>query len=189
MVGPFAASLSAHRPSARSALSMRSFRCNAHGRARLFWSRRSRRRRPARRLAGVTVRAQLTHLGVGPIERAFVSVFGHMKGHVCQRGSRSRQTQVMVCRLHSSSEPVGRHGRIAIYEGEDGYIGGRVRWGPPSLCSHGPGEPSGGSVRPRGRSLRPDGVPGDQRAREKNPRAGKGVKWSLTGRGASRRNA
>ena len=139
-------------------------------------SRRSRRRRPARRLAGVTVGAQLTHLGVGPIERAFVSVFGHMKGHVCQRGSRSRQTQVMVCRLHSSSEPVGRHGRMAIYLSEDGYIGGRVRWGPPSLCSHGPGEPSGGSVRPRGRSLRPDGVPGDQRAREKNPRDGKGVK-------------
>ena len=130
-------------------------------------SRRSRRRQPARRLAGVTVRAQLTHLGVGAIERAFVSVFGHMKGHVCKRGSRSRQTQVMVCRLHSSSEPVGRHGRIAIYEGEDGYIGGRLRWawGPPSLCSHGPGEPSGGSVRPRGRSLRPDGVWTAPRAR------------------------
>ena len=176
MVGPFAARLSAHRPSARSVSSMRSFRCNAHGRARLFWSRRSRRRRLTRRLASVKVGAQLRRKGFGPIERAVVSVFGHMKGHVCQRGSRSRQTQVMVCRLHSSSEPVGHLGRIAIYLSEDGYIGGRVRWGPPSLCSHGPGEPSGGSVRPRGRSLRPDGVPGDQRAREKNPRHGKGVK-------------
>ena len=129
--------------------------------ARLRATSRSRRSTCAGRraaLAGVTFRAQLSRRGFGAIERAFVSVFGHMKGLVCQRGKRSRQTQVMVCRLDSSSEPVGRHGRIAIYESEDGYIGRRLRWGPPSLCSHGPGEPSGGFVRPRGRSLRPDGV-------------------------------
>ena len=79
------------------------------------------------RSSSVTVRAQLSHLGVGAIERAFLSVFGHKKGHVCQRGSRSRQTGVMVLRLGISMEPIGRHGRMARNEGEDGYIGRRVR--------------------------------------------------------------
>ena len=41
---------------------------------------------------------------------------------------------------------------------DDGPIGSSARLGPPSLCSHGPGEPLLGSWRPRGRSLRPDGV-------------------------------
>ena len=141
-----------------------------------FRSRRSTCAGRRARSSSVKVRAQLSQLGVGAIERAFLSVFGHMKGHVCQRGRRSRQTQVMVYRLGISMEPVGLHGRMAIYLSEDGYIGGRLRWGPPSLCSHGPGEPSGGSVRPRGRSLRPDGVRTVPTARGRISRGRKGVK-------------
>ena len=78
-----------------------------------FRSRRSTCAGRRARSLSVTVRAQLSHLGVGAIQWAFLSVFGHMKGLVCQRGSRSRQTGVMVLRLGISMEPIGRHGRMA----------------------------------------------------------------------------
>ena len=123
-----------------------------------FRSRRSTCAGRRARSSSVKVRAQLSQLGVGAIERAFLSVFGHMKGHVCQRGRRNRQTQVMVYRMGISMEPVGRSDLHRAGTSADGRIGGFVRFWPPSLCFHGPGEPSGGSVRPRGGSLRPDGV-------------------------------
>ena len=71
-----------------------------------FRSRRSTCAGRRARSSSVKVRAQLSQLGVGAIERAFLSVFGHMKGHVCQRGRRNRQTQVMVYRMGISMEPV-----------------------------------------------------------------------------------
>ena len=43
-------------------------------------------------------------------------------------------------------------------DGEDRKIVTFVRWWPPFYDSDGPGEALNGSVRPRGRSLRPDGV-------------------------------
>ena len=45
-----------------------------------------------------------------------------MKGHVCQRGRRNRQTQVMVYRMGISMEAVCLHGRIGMFLSEDGYI-------------------------------------------------------------------
>ena len=146
-----------------------------------FRSRRSTCAGRRVRSSSVTVRAQLSHLGVGAIERAFLSVFGHMKGHVCQRGRRSRQTQVMVYRMGISMEPVCLHGRIGMFLSEDGYILSRVRRGPTSLCPHGPGEPWGALGRPRGGPPWPSGGWTDPRARGRNPRGGKGVKLNLQG--------
>ena len=128
MAGPCAASLSVTHSTTAATGSIPTLIPMQSARPRAtFRSRRSTCAGRRARSSSVKVRAQLSQLGVGAIERAFLSVFGHMKGHVCQRGRRSRQTQVMVCRLHSSSEPMGCHGRIAIYESEDGYIARRVR--------------------------------------------------------------
>ena len=139
-----------------------------------FRSRRSTCAGRRARSSSVKVRAQLSQLGVGAIERAFLSVFGHMKGHVCQRGRRSRQTQAMVYRLGISMEPVCLHGRIGMFLSEDGYILSRVRRGPTSLCPHGPGEPSGG---PRAAPHAwPSGGWTDPGARGRISRDGKGVK-------------
>ena len=102
-----------------------------------FRSRRSTCAGRRARSLSVTIRAQLSHLGVGAIQWAFLSVFGHMKGHVCQRGRRSGQTQAMVYRMGISMEPVCLHGRIGMFLSEDGYILSRVRRGPTSLCPHG----------------------------------------------------
>ena len=140
-----------------------------------FRSRRSTCAGRRARSSSVKVRAQLSQLGVGAIERAFLSVFGHMKGHVCQRGRRNRQTQVMVYRMGISMEPVCLHGRIGMFLSEDGYILSRVRRGPTSLCPHGPGEPSGALGRPRGGPPWPSGGWTDPRARGRIPRRGKGV--------------
>ena len=54
-----------------------------------------------RRAASRTSRSRprLGQQGFGTVQRAFLCVFGHMKGLTCQRGSRSRQTGVMVLRL------------------------------------------------------------------------------------------
>ena len=141
-----------------------------------FRSRRSTCAGRRARSSSVKVRAQLSQLGVGAIERAFLSVFGHMKGHVCQRGRRNRQTQVMVYRMGISMEPVCLHGRIGMFLSEDGYILSRVRRGPTSLCPHGPGEPSGALGRPRGGPPWPSGGWTDPRARGRISRHGKGVK-------------
>ena len=140
-----------------------------------FRSRRSTCAGRRARSSSVKVRAQLSQLGVGAIERAFLSVFGHMKGHVCQRGRRNRQTQVMVYRMGISMEPVCLHGRIGMFLSEDGYILSRVRRGPTSLCPHGPGEPSGALGRPRGGPPWPSGGWTDPRARGRISRGGKGV--------------
>ena len=140
-----------------------------------FRSRRSTCAGRRARSSSVKVRAQLSQLGVGAIERAFLSVFGHMKGHVCQRGRRNRQTQVMVYRMGISMEPVCLHGRIGMFLSEDGYILSRVRRGPTSLCPHGPGEPSGALGRPRGGPPWPSGGWTDPRARGRISRRGKGV--------------
>ena len=140
-----------------------------------FRSRRSTCAGRRARSSSVKVRAQLSQLGVGAIERAFLSVFGHMKGHVCQRGRRNRQTQVMVYRMGISMEPVCLHGRIGMFLSEDGYILSRVRRGPTSLCPHGPGEPSGALGRPRGGPPWPSGGWTDPRARGRISRCGKGV--------------
>ena len=141
-----------------------------------FRSRRSTCAGRRARSSSVKVRAQLSQLGVGAIERAFLSVFGHMKGHVCQRGRRSRQTQVMVYRMGISMEPVCLHGRIGMFLSEDGYILSRVRRGPTSLCPHGPGEPSGALGRPRGAPPWPSGGWTDPRARGRISRGSEGVK-------------
>ena len=55
---------------------------------------------PARRFANVKIQAATgpTRLH-GTVKRPFVSVFGHMKGRTCQRGSRRGQTDAMVYRL------------------------------------------------------------------------------------------
>ena len=144
-----------------------------------FRSRRSTCAGRRARSSSVKVRAQLSQLGVGAIERAFLSVFGHMKGHVCQRGRRNRQTQVMVYRMGISMEPVCLHGRIGMFLSEDGYILSRVRRGPTSLCPHGPGEPSGALGRPRGGPPWPSGGWTDPRARGRISRCGKGVKAAV----------
>ena len=146
-----------------------------------FRSRRSTCAGRRARSSSVKVRAQLSQLGVGAIEQAFLSVFGHMKGHVCQRGRRSGQTQVMVYRMGISMEPVCLHGRIGMFLSEDGYILSRVRRGPTSLCPHGPGEPSGALGRPRGGPPWPSGGWTDPRARGRNPRGGgKGLSTQST---------
>ena len=46
-----------------------------------------------------------------------------MKGHVCQRGRRSRQTQAMVYRMGISYHGACPclHGRIGMFLSEDGY--------------------------------------------------------------------
>ena len=183
MAGPCAASLSVTRLPPRPDSYRHSFRCKARGRPRAtFRSRRSTCAGRRARSSSVKVRAQLSQLGVGAIERAFLSVFGHMKGHVCQRGRRKRQTQVMVYRMGISMEPVCLHGRIGMFLSEDGYILSRVRRGPTSLCPHGPGEPSGALGRPRGGPPWPSGGWTDPRARGRISRGGKGVK-TLTFRG------
>ena len=167
MAGPCAASLSVTRLPPRPDSYRHSFRCKARGPARLFGPAGQPRTCAGRRVrsSSVKVRAQLSQLGVGAIERAFLSVFGHMKGHVCQRGRRSGQTQAMVYRMGISMEPVCLHGRIGMFLSEDGYILSRVRRGPTSLCPHGPGEPSGALGRPRGGPPWPPGGWTDPRAR------------------------
>ena len=144
-----------------------------------FRSRRSTCAGRRARSSSVKVRAQLSQLGVGAIERAFLSVFGHMKGHVCQRGRRSGQTQAMVYRMGISMEPVCLHGRIGMFLSEDGYILSRVRRGPTSLCPHGPGEPSGALGRPRGGPPWPSGGWTDPRARGRISRGREGVNYNF----------
>ena len=99
-----------------------------------------------------------------------------MKGHRSQRGSRSRQTGGTVLRLHRPGAYWWQSSLHRAPTAADARIGRRVRWWPLSLCLGGPGEPSGGSVRPRGRPLRPDGVRTAPMRAWTDPRDGKGVK-------------
>ena len=119
-------------------------------RSRLF----TRRRRQATTVIS-RCWAHLSEQGFGAIQRLFLSAFDYVLACVGQRGSRSRQTGDMVYRMGMAM--AGRRPWIAhgsIWDRRDG------KTGTSSLCttyllSGGPGEPLGGSVRPRGRSLRP----------------------------------
>ena len=96
-----ASNLDAPRLPTRSPSCRHSFRCIAQGRA----SGVGPAAQPA--LAGTPLRERQgpdrdwANKASGPsnAKRPFVSVFGHMKGLTCQRGSRSRQTDAMVYRL------------------------------------------------------------------------------------------
>ena len=99
-----------------------------------------------------------------------------MKGRRSQRGSRSRQTGGTVLRLHRPGAYWWQSSLHRAPTAADARIGPRVRLWPLSLCLGGPGEPSGGSVRPRGRPLRPDGVrTAPMRAWTDLPGKGKGL--------------
>ena len=52
-------------------------------------------------------------------------------------------------------QAVGHGSRMARFGTDFDDFGTHVRWGPSFFCFGGPGEPLGGSVRPRGRPLRP----------------------------------
>ena len=147
-----------------------------------FRSRRSTCAGRRARSSSVKVRAQLSQLGVGAIERAFLSVFGHMKGHVCQRGRRKRQTQVMVYRMGISMEPVCLHGRIGMFLSEDGFILSRVRRGPTSL-QYAPTAPGSHRAPSGGPGAAPHGRRGDGRTRGRadgSSEGGKGLRKMLS---------
>ena len=135
-----------------------------------FRSRRSTCAGRRARSSSVKVRAQLSQLGVGAIERAFLSVFGHMKGHVCQRGRRNRQTQVMVYRMGISMEPVCLHGRIGMFS-ERRWLYPESR--PQRANFVMPPRPRGAIGRPRAAPGRPPmavgGVDGPEGARTESP--------------------
>ena len=106
----------------------------------------------------------------------------HVKASSSQCGGSRGPTHGMVLRMGRQMRLDGRHGLPGALGAADDLSGSPARWGPPSLCSHGPGEPSGGSGRPRGRSLslygrtdygrprrsvgRTDGMPGKGEGRE-----------------------
>ena len=101
---------------------------------------------------------RLAQQAIGAVRRPLAGLFVPIMGRVCQRESDNGETGAMVCRRRVTM--AGSQQSIALIAagGEDDRIGPFVRWWPPSPYSGGPGEHKHGSVRPRGRSLRPDGV-------------------------------
>ena len=110
------------------------------------------------------------------MQKLFVGPFYTMIADVCHGGGRRRQTGAMVYRISIIQQAPSEDCAAGARAAEDGQIRESCLLGTLSLCSDGPGEPSGGSVRPRGRSLRPDGATGSQSARNRDPRTGKGDK-------------
>ena len=104
---------------------------------------------------GADCRLRLSQLGIGAISDHLLGPFDYMKGRTCQRGSFSGQTHDMVYRMGSAN----RLHRPTIPDGAEGRRRSPNRDSacqkPSFSCSGGHGEPSGGSVRPRGRPLRP----------------------------------
>ena len=92
------------------------------------------------------------------MQKLFVGPFYTMIADVCHGGGRRRQTGAMVYRISIIQQAPSEDCAAGARAAEDGQIRESCLLGTLSLCSDGPGEPSGGSVRPRGRSLRPDGV-------------------------------
>ena len=110
------------------------------------------------------------------MEKLFGGPFYTMMADISHYGSRRRQTGAMVYRISIIRQAPSADGACSAAAAEDGLFGSCVRLWPPSLCSRGPGEPLGGSVRPRERPQRPDGGRTVPTADGRNPRRGKGVK-------------
>ena len=158
MVGHRATNMSARRLRPWPARPPRPFRCIARSRARLPGPDSLRDAASSLFGKAAKVRPRLRREGMAATPKLFGRPFHPMEADVCQGGSRGGQTHAVVYRITSIQQAPSEDGACSAAGAEDGRIGSCVRLWPPSSCSRGPGEPLGGSVRPRGRSLRPDGV-------------------------------
>ena len=150
---PCAASLSAARPSPRPPSPTHSFRCKAARRAPL-WGPAGQ----AAPTAGVGVKAQGAELTLankasepsnGPLCAGEV-IYKH--GCASARAAEDQMTTSFT-EWEWSWLAVGRASRMAANEAKFGLFVRKVGWGPPIFFFGEPGEPSSGSVRPRGRPL------------------------------------
>ena len=98
---------------------------------------------------------RLSRKGFAAIPDHLLGRFEHMKGQSIQRGGANGQTHAMIYRIGIiilQCRPC-MTGRAAV--AEDGLFGSSARLVTSSFYSCGPGEPLGGSWRPRGRPQRP----------------------------------
>ena len=148
---PCAASLSAVRPSPRPLSPTHSFRCKSARRAPL-WGPAGQ----AAPTAGVGAEAQDAEINLankasepsnGPL-CAGEAIYKHG----CARATAAEdQLTTSFTEWEWSWLAVGRASRMAANEAKFGLFVSKVGWGPPIFFSGEPGEPSNGSVRPRGR--------------------------------------